>query len=161
MGSFSGTACWRKTFRDSQVQRLRSARIFLFPYQVRDRLQESNGGGSSDADTLKGTRDKMPVGNLLEDIHAQPLPEFDHALLMTGGAEVVPLAGEGQQVFMAAIFAFHTGKPVVQVPPYQVWGRLHRDFEKIKSFYMSRRIYQKYNAYHLPINDFKLLFIHS
>ena len=30
----------------------------------------------------KGTSDKMPVGNLFEDIHAQPLPEFHHALLI-------------------------------------------------------------------------------
>jgi len=47
MGSFSGTECWRKTFRDSQAQRLRSARSFRFPDQVGDRLRESNGGGFS------------------------------------------------------------------------------------------------------------------
>jgi hypothetical protein len=40
----------------------------------------------------------MPVGNLLEDIHAQPFPEFHHPFLMAGGAEMTPLAGEGQEV---------------------------------------------------------------
>jgi hypothetical protein len=35
-----------------------------------------------DADTLKGTRYKMPVRNLLEDIHAESFPEFHHPLLI-------------------------------------------------------------------------------
>jgi hypothetical protein len=34
------------------------------------------------ADTLKGTRYKMSMGYLLEDVHAQPLPEFHHTLLV-------------------------------------------------------------------------------
>jgi len=38
----------------------------------------------------------MPVRNLLEDIHAEPFPEFHHALLMTRGAEVAALAGKCQ-----------------------------------------------------------------
>jgi hypothetical protein len=41
-----------------------------------------------DPDALKGTSDKMPARNLFEDIHAQPLPEFHHPLLigLLGGA---------------------------------------------------------------------------
>jgi len=35
-----------------------------------------------DADTLKGTRYETPARNLLEDIHAEPFPEFHHAFLM-------------------------------------------------------------------------------
>jgi hypothetical protein len=31
---------------------------------------------------LRNAEDKMPVGNLLEDIAAQPLPEFHHTLLV-------------------------------------------------------------------------------
>ena len=31
---------------------------------------------------LRDTEDKMPVRNLLEDIHAEPLPKFHHALLI-------------------------------------------------------------------------------
>jgi hypothetical protein len=62
----------------------------------------------------------MPVRNFLEDIHAQPLPEFHHPLLMAGGAEMTPLAGECQEVFVAAIFALHTGKAVVQVAAVQI-----------------------------------------
>ena len=42
----------------------------------------------------------MPVGNLFEYIHAQPLPEFHHPLLMAGGAEMTALAGEGQKILM-------------------------------------------------------------
>jgi hypothetical protein len=34
------------------------------------------------ADTLKGTRYKMSMGYLFEDIHAEPFPEFHHPLLM-------------------------------------------------------------------------------
>jgi hypothetical protein len=62
----------------------------------------------------------MPMGNLLEDVHAQPFPEFHHALLMAGGAEVTALAGEGEQVFMAAVFAFDTGKAVVQIAAIEI-----------------------------------------
>jgi len=32
---------------------------------------------------------------------------------MAGGAEVAALAGEGQQILMAAVFAFDAGKAVV------------------------------------------------
>ena len=62
----------------------------------------------------------MPVGNLFEDIHTEPFPEFHHPLLMAGGAEMTPLAGECQEVFVAAVFAFHTGKPVVDVAAIQI-----------------------------------------
>ena len=31
---------------------------------------------------LRDAEDKMPVGNLLEDIHAEPFPKFNHTLLM-------------------------------------------------------------------------------
>ena len=67
------------------------------------------------ASTLKGTRDEMPVGNLLEDIHAEPFPEFHHALLMARWAEMTALAGEGQEIFMAAILAFYNQRNAVQV----------------------------------------------
>jgi len=65
----------------------------------------------------------MPVRNLLEDIHAEPFPEFHHALLMTRGAEVAALAGKCQQIFMAAVFAFHAGKAVMQVAPVSSTGQ--------------------------------------
>jgi hypothetical protein len=35
---------------------------------------------------------------------------------MTRRAEVAALAGEGQEIFMAAILAFHAGKAVMQMP---------------------------------------------
>ncbi|MDO9585021.1 MAG: hypothetical protein Q7I93_00890 [Syntrophales bacterium] len=57
----------------------------------------------------------MPVRNLLDDIHAQPFPEFHHPLPMTGGAEVAPLAGKCQEIFVAIIFTLHAGKAVVQI----------------------------------------------
>jgi hypothetical protein len=62
----------------------------------------------------------MPVGNLLEDIHAEPCPELHHALLMAGWTEMTALAGECQEIFMTAIFTFHTGKAVVRVAAVEV-----------------------------------------
>jgi len=62
----------------------------------------------------------MPMGDLLEDIHAEPFPELHHALLMAGWAEVAALAGEGQKIFMAAILAFHTGKAVVRITAIEI-----------------------------------------
>ena len=62
----------------------------------------------------------MPVRYLLEDIHADPFPEFNHELLMTRRTEVAALAGECQEIFMAAIFAFHAGKAVVQITAVEI-----------------------------------------
>jgi len=89
----------------------------------------------------------MPVRNLLEDIHAEPFPEFHHALLMTRGAEVAALARKCQQIFMAAIFAspirsrtsFTRAKPLCRSPPYQVRGRLHRDSDRSPARHMAAR----------------------
>jgi hypothetical protein len=47
--------------------------------------------------------DEMPVRYFLEDIHAEPLAEFHHPLLMAGGAEVAALAGKCQEIFMVAV----------------------------------------------------------
>src|SRR5664280_1144386 len=69
---------------------------------------------------FRDTEDKMPVRNLLEYLHAQPLPEFHHALLMARRAEVAALAGKCQQVFMATAFAFHTGKTVLQIAAIEI-----------------------------------------
>jgi len=41
----------------------------------------------------------MPVGDLLEDVRAEPFPEIHHVLLVAGWAEMPALAGKGQQVF--------------------------------------------------------------
>ena len=62
----------------------------------------------------------MPVRNLLEDIHAEPFPEFHHAFLMTRGTEMTALAGECQKIFMAAVFAPHAGKAVVQITAVEI-----------------------------------------
>jgi hypothetical protein len=72
------------------------------------------------AQDLWDAEDKMPVRNLLEDIHAEPFPELHDALLMTGRAEMAALAGKCQQIFMAAILAFHTGKAFVQIAAIEV-----------------------------------------
>ena len=63
---------------------------------------------------------KCRWGTFLEDIHAEPFPEFHHALLMTRRTEVAALAGKCQEIFMAAVFAFHTGKTVVQIPAIEI-----------------------------------------
>ena len=62
----------------------------------------------------------MPVGNFLEDIHAKPLAEFHHALLVAGRAEMPSFTREGQQVFMAAVFAFDAGKAVTQIAAIEI-----------------------------------------
>ena len=71
---------------------------------------------------LRNAEDEMSVGNLLEHLGTEPFPKFHHPLLMAGGAEVAALAGEGQEIFMLAIRAFHPGKAVVQVGTFQVAG---------------------------------------
>lgn len=51
----------------------------------------------------------MPVGYLLEDIHAEPLAKFCHPFLVTGRTEMAALAGKRQQVLMAAVFINGSG----------------------------------------------------
>ena len=46
--------------------------------------------------------------------------ELHKVLLMAGGTEMTALAGEGQEVFIAAFFAFHTGKAVVQIAAIEI-----------------------------------------
>jgi hypothetical protein len=72
------------------------------------------------AKNLRDAENEMTVGHLFENIHAKPLAEFHHALLMTGWAEVAALAREGKQVFMSAVFAFHPGKAVAQITTIEI-----------------------------------------
>ena len=69
---------------------------------------------------LRNTEDEMPVGDLLEDIHAEPFTEFDHTLLMTGWTEMAVLAGKCQEIFMATILALHAGKTVMENTAVQI-----------------------------------------
>jgi hypothetical protein len=62
----------------------------------------------------------MTMGYLFKDFHTKPVPKFHHTLLVTGWAEVPPFAGECQQVFVAAVFAFHTGKTVAYIAAIQI-----------------------------------------
>ena len=78
---------------------------------------------------FRDTKDKMPVRNLfrvpfrVEDVHAEPLPEFHYALLMAGWTKMPSFTRKCQQVFMAAIFAFHAGKTVLQIAPVSGTGQ--------------------------------------
>jgi len=72
------------------------------------------------AQDLRDAEDKMPVGHFLENVQAEPFPKLYNPFLVTGRAEVAALTREGQQVFMAAVFAFHTGKTVVQIAAIKV-----------------------------------------
>jgi hypothetical protein len=56
----------------------------------------------------------MAVGDCLYNLPAKPFPEFHHPFLVTGRAEMPPLAREGQKVFMAAFTTFHPRKAIVQ-----------------------------------------------
>lgn len=55
-----------------------------------------------------------------ETRHRILFPELHHPLLVAGEAKMPALAGESQKVLIAAIFAFHTGKAVVQISTVQV-----------------------------------------
>jgi hypothetical protein len=107
MGSLSGTEGWRNTFRDSQA---RAAEIGKKLHVIQEVTAED----------VRDTEDEMPVRDRLEDIHAQPLPEFYHPLLMAGWAEMTPRVGESQEIFMAAVFTCHAGKAVVQIAAIEI-----------------------------------------
>ena len=72
------------------------------------------------AKDFRNTENEMSMRHLLEDIDAEPLPEFHHTLLMAGRAEMTALAREGKQVFMPAVFAFDAGKTVAQIAAIEI-----------------------------------------
>ena len=72
------------------------------------------------AEDLRDAEYEMTVRNLLEDIHAEPFPEFHHPLLVAGWTKVAALARKCQQIFMAAVFTFHTCKAVVQITAIEI-----------------------------------------
>ena len=69
---------------------------------------------------LGNTEHEMPVGNLFEDIHTEPLAEFHHALLVAGRAEMAALAGERQKIFVAAVITSDAGKTMLQIAAVEV-----------------------------------------
>ena len=72
------------------------------------------------AKNLGNTEYEMPVGNLFEDIHTEPLAEFHHALLVAGRAEMAALAGERQKIFVAAVITSDAGKTMLQIAAVEV-----------------------------------------
>jgi len=72
------------------------------------------------AENLRNAKNEMPVRDLFENIRAEPLSEFHHAFLMAGRAEMPSFTRKSQQVFMAAVFAFHAGKAVSQIAAIEI-----------------------------------------
>jgi hypothetical protein len=105
---------------------------FLFRYGLLDKNLQGFPGAAAEtgkklsiiqevtAENLWDAEDEMTVGHLFEDIHAEPLPEFHHALLMAGRTEMPSFTRKGQQVFMAAVFAFNPGKAVAQIAAIEI-----------------------------------------
>ena len=58
--------------------------------------------------------------HMFQYLLAQPFAELNHPFLMAGGAKVATLTGKRKQIFMPAVFAFHTGKTVVQIPAIEI-----------------------------------------
>jgi hypothetical protein len=69
---------------------------------------------------LRNTEHEMPVVYLFEDVHADPLPKCHHTFLMAGRTKMPSFTRKCPQVFMPAIFAFHTGKTVLQIAAIQI-----------------------------------------
>ena len=72
------------------------------------------------AKDLRDAEDEMAVRHFFENIQAEPLAEFHHALLMAGRAEVTALAREGKQIFMVAIIASDSGKAVFKIAAIEI-----------------------------------------
>jgi hypothetical protein len=77
-------------------------------------------GHEVDAEALGDAKDPLTVRHMLEHLLAQPLPELDDSFLMAGWAEMPALAGERQQIFVAAGFASHPGKAQVEVSAVEI-----------------------------------------
>jgi hypothetical protein len=72
------------------------------------------------AKNLRNAENEMAVGYLFEGIHAEPFPEFHNPFLVTRRAEMSSFTRKRQQVFMAAVFAFHAGKAMVQIAAVEI-----------------------------------------
>jgi hypothetical protein len=62
----------------------------------------------------------MAMGNLFQNLPANPFAKLHHPLLMAGGTEMTALAGEGQKIFMTAFPTSDPGKPVTQNAAVQI-----------------------------------------
>jgi hypothetical protein len=69
---------------------------------------------------LGNAEDDVPLWQGLDDMGAQPLAEFHHALLVARGAKMPPFARKSQQALMTAIPAANPRKAVVQVATVQL-----------------------------------------
>ena len=57
-----------------------------------------------------------------QDCVVQPFGEGHRPLRVTGGAEIPPLAGEREQVLVAALVAANTGETLPQVATYEIFS---------------------------------------
>jgi len=101
------------------------------------------------AKNLRDAENEVTVGYFLENIHAEPLPKFHHALLVAGGTEVAALAGECQQVFVAAVLALHTGKTVLQITAIKV------TVDHVSDIGPPEAVIPLRNAHHIPARRFQ------
>jgi hypothetical protein len=66
------------------------------------------------AKNFRDAQDPVAVGDGFNNLLKEPLAEFDHTLLMAGGTEVPSLAGEGQEVLVAAGIAADSSEAVME-----------------------------------------------
>jgi len=102
------------------------------------RIKYGTGSEEVSAQDLRDAQDKMPVGDLFEDIHAEPLPEFHHALLMARWTKACPhengdafvykrmpanIHGRSLYIPDQVEDKLHTGKAVMQIAPVSGTGQ--------------------------------------
>jgi len=68
------------------------------------------------AKELRDGEDELTVGNGQADVVGDPTGGLEGPALVAGGAEVAGLAGEGEQVLVAAAGADESGKACGKVP---------------------------------------------
>ena len=69
---------------------------------------------------LGNAQHHVPVRHGLDDVSAEPLTEFHHALLVARWAKMASFTGKAQQVRVAAFIAADPGETVFQHPTLQI-----------------------------------------
>ena len=87
--------------------------------KLKDYLLDRLAGLKQERHLIQEKRQYVATGSSL-DAEWRIRYKFSHALLMAGWTEVAALAGENDEIFMAGIFTFHTGKAVVQITAIEI-----------------------------------------
>jgi hypothetical protein len=79
------------------------------------------------------------VGNWIQYILLKMRGELNYFFRVTGGAEPSATATVSQEIFMVAIRATNSGKPLIQIPAFQKFLYYMGNYRPIKTIFLGKK----------------------